>query len=243
MDRRSTLRVSEVLGAGRQEQSWDEEEASSPCPAHPERSLEIGALGMAGLRITGAPAGLSLRERRVIQPGGSSSPLKMGHLGLLSSTFPGSLCQVDYRRRLEMNTQDSDKDVLFRQDRTYPDRGAPRGFTSGGRADGGDHRAFLPMQPLEELRHTLVPESSRERGRSPARRTPDESSRRAREIGASAERGISHASPVCWRTGAASGASAAREPKDWDQELRWAWATGAETADPGHRRRRVRDHR
>jgi hypothetical protein len=65
-----------------------------------------------------------------------------------------------------------------------------------------------------------------------------------RSAPAQREKSLSHqrTSPVSGRTGAASKASAVTELKDWDQELRWVWAIGAETADPGHRRRRVRDH-
>jgi hypothetical protein len=36
---------------------------------------------------------------------------------------------VDYLRRLELNTQDSDEDVLFRQEMRYPERGT-RGFSN-----------------------------------------------------------------------------------------------------------------
>jgi hypothetical protein len=35
---------------------------------------------------------------------------------LLSRTFSGFSARVDYQRRLKMNTQDGDKDVLFRQE-------------------------------------------------------------------------------------------------------------------------------
>ncbi len=69
---------------------------------------EIGDLGMAGLHIRAAPARLLARGRRVIQPDGSSTPLEGNPGGLLCSTFSGSSGRVDYRRRLEMNTQDSD---------------------------------------------------------------------------------------------------------------------------------------
>jgi len=98
MDRRPTLRVADILGAGRPEQSWDETPGSGDVrPAQSERSQEIGDLGLAGLHIGAAPARLLARGRRVIQPPG----------GLLSRTFSGSSARVDYRQRLEMNTQDS----------------------------------------------------------------------------------------------------------------------------------------
>ncbi len=42
----------------------------------------------------------------------------------LPRTYSGSSARVDYRRRLKLNTQDSDEDVLFRQEMRYPERGA-----------------------------------------------------------------------------------------------------------------------
>jgi hypothetical protein len=76
-----------------------------------DRSLGIGDLGMVGLHI-GAPA------RR--------TPLVRGPGELLSRTNSGSSARVDFRWRLELNTQDSDEDVLFRQEMRYPERGAPK---------------------------------------------------------------------------------------------------------------------
>jgi hypothetical protein len=45
---------------------------------------------------------------------------------------------VDYRQRLELNTQDSDEDVLFLQEMRYPKRGA--GGFSNLRRTGGEQR-------------------------------------------------------------------------------------------------------
>jgi hypothetical protein len=67
-------------------------------------------LGMAGLNI-GAPARLQ-REGRVLLPAGASTSLG-GSSGELPRTYSGSSARADYRRRLELNTQDSDEDVLF----------------------------------------------------------------------------------------------------------------------------------
>jgi hypothetical protein len=53
---------------------------------------------------------------------------------------------VDYRRLLEVNTQDTDEDLLFRQEMRYTERGA-RGFSNIRRAKGEESRASLPMQP------------------------------------------------------------------------------------------------
>ncbi len=49
--------------------------------------------------------------------------------GSYPALIPGSSVRVDYRRRLKLNTQDSAKDVLFRQKMRYPERGAG-GFSS-----------------------------------------------------------------------------------------------------------------
>jgi hypothetical protein len=104
---------------------------------------------MAGLHI-GALARLQ-RGGRVVQPGGSSTPLVRDPGELLSRTFSGSSARLDYRRRLELNTQDSDEDVLFWQEMRYPERGAG-GFFNIRRAEGGESRASPPVQPLEETR-------------------------------------------------------------------------------------------
>jgi hypothetical protein len=39
-------------------------------------------------------------------------------------TYSGSSARADYRRRPELNTQDSDEDVLFRREMNYPEKGA-----------------------------------------------------------------------------------------------------------------------
>jgi hypothetical protein len=65
---------------------------------------------MAGLNI-GAPAHLQ-RGGRALLPAEASTPLG-GGAGELPRTYSGSSTRADYRRRLELNTQDSDEDVLF----------------------------------------------------------------------------------------------------------------------------------
>jgi len=106
--------VASILSGLRQtlspvQQSWDEMPGSGEVRrAQSERGREIGDLSMAGLHIQAAPARLLARGRRVIQPGGSNTPLEGNPGGLSCSTFSGSSGRVDYRRRLEMNTQDSD---------------------------------------------------------------------------------------------------------------------------------------
>jgi hypothetical protein len=115
MDRRPTLRVADILGTGRPERSWNGVPgAGCLCPAPSNRSREIGDLSMAGLHI-GAHTRLQ-RGGRAVQPGGSSTSLVRDSGELLSRTFSSSSTRVDYHRRLVMNTQDSDEDVLFRQE-------------------------------------------------------------------------------------------------------------------------------
>ncbi len=67
-DRRPTLPVVDILGAGRPERSWDSAPgAGCQRPAASNRSRGIGYLGIAGLHI-GAPARLQ-RGRKAAQPG------------------------------------------------------------------------------------------------------------------------------------------------------------------------------
>jgi len=115
--------VTEVLAAERQERSW--ESATVPGrwghPSVADRGRGFGDLGMAGLNI-GAPARLQ-RGGRALPPAGDSTPLGGGS-GELPRMYSGSSARADYRQRLELNTQDSDEDVLFRQEMKYPERGA-----------------------------------------------------------------------------------------------------------------------
>ncbi len=137
-------------------------------PAQSERNREIGDLSMAGLHIRG-PASIA-RGGRAIQPGGSSKPLVRDPGELLSSTFLGSSAWVNYQRLLEMNTQDSNEDVLVRQEMRYPERGAG-GFSNIRGAEGEERRASPPVQPPEEPRRPLGSKLAPEQGRSLLRRS------------------------------------------------------------------------
>jgi hypothetical protein len=163
MDRRPTLPVADVLGAERQERSWESAPGSRWFqPAVIDRSRGIGNLGMAGLHI-GAPARLQ-RGGRTIQPDGASTPLGGGP-GELPRTYSGSSARVYYRWRLELNTQDSDEDVLFRQEMRYPERGAG-GFSSLRRAGAGESRDSPPLHQLKVSEYQTASESASEQGRS-----------------------------------------------------------------------------
>jgi hypothetical protein len=112
---------------------------------------------MAGLNI-GAPSRLQ-RGGRALPPAGASTPLGGG-----SGEYSGSSARADYRRRLELNTQDSDKDVLFRQEMNYPERGAG-GFSGLRRAGAGESRGSPPVQQLDVSEYMTAFEAGSERGR------------------------------------------------------------------------------
>jgi hypothetical protein len=157
MERRPTLPVTEILAAERQEWSWE----SAPVPGrwgHPsvaDRGRGIGDLSMAGLNI-GAPTRLQ-RGGRTLLPTGASTPLGGGS-GELPHTYSGSSARADYRRRLELNTQDSDEDVLFRQEMNYPERGAG-GFSGPRRARAGENRGSPPVQQLDVSEYMTASEA------------------------------------------------------------------------------------
>jgi hypothetical protein len=164
--------VTEILAAERQERSWE----SAPVPGrwgHPsvaDRGRGIGDLGMAGLNI-GPPARLQ-RGGRALLPAGASTPLGGGS-GELPRTYSGSSARMDYRRRLELNTQDSDEDVLFRQEMNYPERGAG-GFSGLRRARAGENRVSPPVQQLDVSEYVTASEAGSERGRSRHRGHPED---------------------------------------------------------------------
>jgi hypothetical protein len=64
-----------------------------------------------------------------------------------------------------LNTQDSDEDVLFRQEMRYPERGAG-GFSGLRRAGAGENRASPPVQQLDVSEYLTASESASEQGRS-----------------------------------------------------------------------------
>jgi hypothetical protein len=163
MERRPTLPVTEILAAERHERSWE----SAPVPGrwgHPsvaDRGRGLGDLGMAGLNI-GAPARLQ-RGGRALPPASASTPLGGGS-GELPRTYSGCSTRADYRRLLELNTQDSDEDVLFRQEMNYPERGAG-GFSGLLRAGAGESRGSPPVQQLDVSEYMTASEAGSERGR------------------------------------------------------------------------------
>jgi hypothetical protein len=197
IERRPTLPVMEILAAERQERSWESALIPGWCrPTMADRGRGIGDLGMAGLNI-GAPARIQ-RGGRALLPAGASTPLG-GSSGELPRTYSGSSARVDYRRQLEMNTQDSDEDALFRQEMRYPERGAG-GFSGLRRAGAGENRASPPVQQLDVSEYLTASEAGSEQGRSrhqdirrigpmsAVRKSAETSSRRIRSLLAAGRR-------------------------------------------------------
>jgi hypothetical protein len=153
-EERAVFYASHVINLGRPERSWDSApQAGCLRPTGFDRSRGIGDHGMAGLNI--------------------STLLVRDPVELLSCTYSGSSAGVTYRGRLELNTQDSVKDVLFWQEMRYPMRGAG-GFSNLRRAGGGENRDSPPVQLLEESEYLTVSESASERGRGRRRRSPED---------------------------------------------------------------------
>ncbi len=172
MERRSTLPVNEILATERRERSW--ESAAMPGrwghPSTADRGRGADDLDMAGLNI-GAPTRLQ-KGGRALPPAGASTLLGRDS-GELPRTYSGSSARADYRRRIELNTQDSDEDVLFRREMNYPERGA--GGSSGlRRAGAGESRGSPPAQQLDESEYATVSEAGSERGRRRHRGYQDE---------------------------------------------------------------------
>jgi len=186
-----------------------------------DMSRGIGDLGMAGLHIS-APASLR-RGRRTLQPDGASTPLGGGP-GELPSTYSGSSARVDYRRRLELNTQDSEEDVLFRQEMRYPERGTG-GFSNLRRAGAGESRDSPPVQPLEASEYQTASESASERGRSQHRgHLEDRPSAGREEIGGIAD----HKEPESASCRRQERGSPARASHHFGSSRPWAGAAAAD---------------
>jgi hypothetical protein len=144
----------DVLSAERQERSW----GSAPGSRWLQPAMVDSCRGIGDLNI-GAPARLQ-RGGRALQPAGASTPLG-GSSGELPCTYSGSSARVDYRRRLELKTQNSDEDVLFRQEMRYPERGAG-GFSGLRRAGAGESRASPPVQQLDVSEYLTASEAASE---------------------------------------------------------------------------------
>ncbi len=163
MEHRSTLPVNEILAAERRERSWDN--AAMPGgwshPSMTDRGRGVSDLDMAGLNI-GAPMRLQ-RGGRALPPTDASTPLGRDP-GELPRTYSSSSTRADYRQRLELNAQDSDEEILFRQEMNYPERGAG-GFSGPRRAGAGENRGSPPTHQQDGSEYATASEAGSERGR------------------------------------------------------------------------------
>jgi hypothetical protein len=139
----------------------------------PGRNQENNDISAAGPRAGGTrPRGLTVRiseqqeRERPVQPEGANTPLEEVRPTMLDSLAASSV-HLDYRRQLEMDTQDSVEDFFFRRSRRYPSRGAG-GFSSAGRGaerpsgafPGADRGAEQPPRPQPQ-RQSLPSRSAR----------------------------------------------------------------------------------
>ncbi len=113
----------------------------------PGRNQENNDVSAAGLREGGTrPCGLTVRiseqqERdRPVQQEGASTPLEEVRPTMLDNLAASSV-RLDYRRQLEMDTQNSEEDFFFRGSRRYPSGGAG-GFSSAGQGAERPSRVF-----------------------------------------------------------------------------------------------------
>jgi hypothetical protein len=154
LDRQSSRRPDQTYVVGGLE-GWSQDDCEPP-----GRNQENDDISAAGLREGGTrPRGLTVRiseqqERdRPVQPEGASTPLEEVRPTMLDNLAASSV-RPDYRRQLEMDTQDSEEDFFFRGSRRYPSRGAG-GFSSAGQGaerpsgvfPGADRNAEQPPRP------------------------------------------------------------------------------------------------
>jgi hypothetical protein len=140
LDRQASRRPNQTYVIGGMEGSSQDDFELDREPSG--RNQENDDLSAARLHEGGTRShGLTVRikeqpERgRPVQPEGASTPLDEARPTMLE-VLAASSVRPDYRRQLEMDTQDSEKDFLFRGSRRYPGRGAGA-FSSAGR--GAEH--------------------------------------------------------------------------------------------------------
>ncbi len=80
----------------------------------PHAVLRNGSLPALGARVE-PNAGLTNTSKQFLEKGLATSPRSVRRRGLEASSF-----RLDYRRQLEMDTQDSEEDFFFRGSRTIP---------------------------------------------------------------------------------------------------------------------------
>ncbi len=197
LDRQSSRRPNQTYVVDGLE-GWSQDSCEPP-----GRNQENDGISAAGPRGSGTrPRGLAVRIsepqecERPVQPGGASTLMEEVRPTMLDSLAASSI-QLDYRRQLEMGTQDSEEDFFFRGSRRYPSRGAG-GFPSAGRgaerpsgffSEAGQSAEQPPRPPPQrQSRPEPRQQGSREQRWSPPEQNPnqgcgqrEEQSRRSQE--------------------------------------------------------------
>jgi hypothetical protein len=139
LDRQTTRRPDQTYVVGGKEGSSQDDFELDREP--PGRNQENDEVSVAGLREGGTRSrGLTVRiteqpgHGRPIQPEGASTPLDEVRPTMLE-TLAASSVRPDYRRQLEMDTQDSEEDFFFRGSRRYPNRGSGAFSSANRRAE------------------------------------------------------------------------------------------------------------
>ncbi len=168
LDRQSSRRPEQTYVVGGLE-GWSQDDCEPP-----GRNQEYDDISAAGLREGGTRSrGLTVRiseqqERdRPPQPEGASTPLEEVRPTMLDNLAASSV-RPDYRRQLEMDTQDSEEDFFFRGSRRYPSRGA------GAYRDPRRSGRAVPSLPSRSARNGggILPSRARTKAEDGARSSP-----------------------------------------------------------------------
>ncbi len=209
LDRQTSRRSNQTYVAGGMEgSSQDDVEPDNGLPRGNQENEEVNMVGPrdGGTRSRGLTVRISERPESYgpIPPEGASTPLEEVKPSMLENLAVSSV-RPDYRRQLEMDTQDSEEDFLFRGSRRYPNRGAGA-FSSASRGDQRPSGSFSsygrgaaqsgppPRQPSQSTPPELErrgqqwerSEQSQERGRREERSQRSRGDQSLRRIGISA---------------------------------------------------------
>jgi hypothetical protein len=140
LDRQSSRRPNQTYVVGGMEgSSQDDFELDRELPGRNQENDDLSAASLREgcTRSRGLTVRISERQERdrPIQPEGASTPLDEVRPMMLEILAASSV-RPDYRRQLEMDTQDSEEDFFFRGSRRYPGWGAGA-FSSAGQ--GAEH--------------------------------------------------------------------------------------------------------
>jgi hypothetical protein len=136
LDRQSSRRPNQTYVVDGME-GWSQDDVEPPGRNQENDDLSAAGLREGGTRSRGLTVRISEQQERdrPIQPEGASTPLEEVRPTMLDNLAASSI-RPDYRRQLEMDTQDSEEDFFFRGSRRYPSRGAGA-FSSAGQ--GAEH--------------------------------------------------------------------------------------------------------